>query len=485
MTDPEGIRCVAPSVVQTGEAFALKVKLTGPLRPVASSGQWNTPKPSLRTPFNLNVERGIQYHDNCLPEWTGKIAVEGGASLSGPARLAFDGVAQGSFQGDVRPILAMPGYKFASPGIHFVRLVDTKSGVEGWSNAIRVTEDRPSVRIYWGDPHWQTFFSDGIRCPEELYAFARDEGFLDFGAISDHIEALTDRQWEYFQAVTDDYNEPGRFATLIGQEWTNHAPGHRNVYFRAAGGPALRSTDPRYDSLPKLWKALDGLAELEPMAIPHHSANKVMGVDWSLGWNPKYERAVEIHSVWGNSERHADDGNPMAIQHLHGEARGHHVVDALNMGCRFGFVGGGDIHDGRPGDAFHNESYPPSPDRTWPTGYTAALAPRLDRDAIFDAIRDRRTYATTQSRIYLDVRRTEHPRGHVMSIEAASEEGVSEAAVVLNGVDVEKLYPGDDGRIVAEDSSPISIDPGSYCYVRITTGMGNMAWSSPCWVDES
>jgi hypothetical protein len=36
--------------------------------------------------------------------------------------------------------------------------------------------------------------------------------------------------------VTNDFNEPGRFATLIGQEWTHHnpargAPGHRNIYY--------------------------------------------------------------------------------------------------------------------------------------------------------------------------------------------------------------------------------------------------------------
>ena len=66
------------------------------------------------------------------------------------------------------------------------------------------------------------------------------EAFLDFGAISDHMEAITDRQWDYFQAVSNDYNEPERFATLIGQEWTNHNPGHRNIYYRGNRGPGER-----------------------------------------------------------------------------------------------------------------------------------------------------------------------------------------------------------------------------------------------------
>ena len=480
MNDPVGMRVVVPARLGVGERFAIKVKLTGELRPIPGSAQWNTPKPALRGPFNLNVERRIQYHDNCLPEWTGALRVicDG---LSGPESIDFDGTNQGAFEGDRRPIRAVDGFTFSEPGFHFIRLVDERSGLKGSSNPVFVSPAPPKERIYFGDPHWQTFFSDGIRCPEELYAFARDEGFLDFGAITDHMEALTDRQWEYFQAVTNDFNNPGRFVTLIGQEWTNHAPGHRNLYFRADHAPPIRCTDPRYDTLPKLWKALDELADLDPIAIPHHPANKVMGVDWSLGWNERYEKAVEIHSVWGNSERHKDDGNPMAIQHVEGEVRGAHVVDALRMGYRMGFVGGGDVHDGRPGDAFHNESYPPSPDRTWPTGFTAAMMPALTRDGLLDAIRDHRTYATTQARIYLDAR---VGVDGAVSVVAASEDGIAEVSVVCNGADRVSLQPDGDERIVDRSGVTSEAEPGDFVYTRVTTKAGNMAWSSPVWVDS-
>jgi hypothetical protein len=424
-----------------------------------------------------------------LPEWRGELAVDAGTALSGPKELAFDGTHQGVFPGDSRPIRVFRGFSLEEPGFHFIRLVDKESGVEGCSNPICSTEEIPTSRIFWGDPHWQTFFSDGIRCPEELYAFARDEGFLDFGAISDHMEGVTDRQWEYFQAVANDYNEPGRFVTLIGQEWTNHnpavgAPGHRNIYYRGDTGPVLRSNAPDCDTLQRLWRKLDSLSGIDAIAIPHHSANVVMGVDWEQGWNPKYEKAVEIHSVWGSSERHMSDGNIMAIQHLDGEMQGRHVVDALRRGYRFGFVGGGDIHDGRPGDALHNESYPPSPTRLWPAGYTAVRAPCLTRDAVFEAIRDRRTYATTQTRIYLDVGFGDAKEGHRINITAASEEGIREAAIVLNGDDVQTIYPDEDRRIVVSDHLPVPMGPGTFCYVRIITERGNMAWSTPYWARD-
>jgi len=486
--EPAAIRCVVPSRVAVGEPFAIKVKMLGPIREIESDcwWNWNYCKPVLRGPFNRNVKRQLQYHDNCLPEWCGKLAVHAGAAWSGPKELTFDGTRQGVFSGDTRPIRVFPGFRLKKPGFYFIRLVDKESGVEGSANPIYVTPEPPTKRIFWGDPHWQTFFSDGIRCPEELYAFARDEGFLDFGAISDHMEAVTERQWDYFQAVTNDYNAPDRFITLIGQEWTNHnpavgAPGHRNIYYRGNGGPALRSNDPDCDTLAKLWRKLDSLSSIEAIAIPHHSANVVMGVDWAQGWNPKYEKAVEIHSVWGSSERHREDGNIMPIQHLDGEMRGRHVVDALKRGYRFGFVGGGDIHDGRPGDQLHNESFPPRPYKLYPGGYTAAIVPALTRDAIFNAIKNRQTYATTQTRIYLDVTFRKAKEGCTLDINAASEEGIREAVIVLNGDDARKLQPDADRRIISGNKLPVPVEPDGFCYVRITTEKNNMAWSSPCW----
>ena len=483
---PTAIRCVAPSCLAVGERFALKVKVLGPVRKIECRGNFNDRKPALHGPFNLNVSRRIQYHDNCLPEWTGRLTVDGGPALFGPGAIVFDGVEQGVFPGDTRPIRVVPAGPFTAPGFHFVRLMDEESGVETVSNPVRVTEDAPELRIFWGDPHWQTFFSDGVRCPEELYAFARDEGFLDFGAISDHMEAITDRQWDYFQAVANDFDQPGRFVTLIGQEWTHHdpargAPGHRNVYYSSNRGPALRSNDPDCDTLAKLWRRLDAVTDQGVLAIPHHTANVIMGVDWEQGWNPEYENAVEICSVWGSSEKHRDDGNIMPIEHCNGEMRGRHVVDALNRGFKFGFVGGGDIHDGRPGDQLHGESYPPRPGRFWPEGFTAALAPSLSRANVFDAMANRRTYATTQSRIYLDV--TVHGDGDArrIAIEAASEEGIREAAIVLNGEDVELLRPDDDARVLIRDGAAVPLGTGDFGYVRVTTAAGNMAWFSPFW----
>jgi len=469
------MHAVIPSRVAVGEPFAVKARVLGEIRTLEPHNAWNTWKPRLHGPFNYSVQRDIPYLDNCLPEWQGTLQVDGGSALDGPETLVFDG-RQGAFPGDTRPIGVFAGFRWTQPGMHFLRLIDEASGVEAWANAVYVSEEKPVERLYWGDPHWQTYFSDGIRCPEELYAFARDEAFLDFGAITDHMEAVTDRQWDYFTAVTNDFNEAGHFATLVGQEWTNHQPGHRNVYVRGDACPVLRSTDPRCNTLEKLWAALEGL---DAIAIPHHTANAIMGADWSLGWNPKFEKAVEIYSVWGNSEQHGEDGNPRPIRHCNGEERGRHVLDALNAGFRLGFVGGGDIHDGRPGDAMEH-ILPQYAGETYPQGFTAALVPTLTRGQIYDAMRARRTYATTHRRIYLE---TSVTAGR-LAVRAASEDGIVEVAVIRNGAETATLQPETDSRIVEAVRPLDEMAPEEYCYLRVTTVTGDMAWSSPVWGDE-
>ncbi len=443
----------------------------------------------LESQFNLAPSRGIQYLDNALPEWAGTLEVQADG-LAGPRRLRFTGRNQGAYPGDLRPIKAFGGFRWRRPGPRWIRLTDPASGAAGVSNPVMVTARPPRRRIWWGDPHSQTFFSDGIRCPEELYAFARDEAFLDFFAVSDHAWPLTDRQWDYFVAVANDYDRRGSFATLVGFEWTHGSQGHRNVYYRGRGGPLLRSRDPRCNTVPKLWR---GLAGRRAIAVPHHSANTEMGVPWGMfPWNRRYERLVEVHSVWGNSERPAAAGNPMPIRNHGGEKTGQHVRDALALGFRMGFCGGGDIHDGRPGDELHTLQKTPGYSRLWPQGLTAVFAPSLSRASIWDAMYARRTYATTKRRTYLAfavngrAMGSEAPaprsRRAELRVEVAAAAPLKEVTIVKDGRNWRSLRPDADPRLVAAAVEDDDAAPGSYYYLRAVTDGLDMAWSSPVWL---
>ncbi|MHC4884104.1 MAG: DUF3604 domain-containing protein [Planctomycetota bacterium] len=478
MSQLQRIHITIPARLGVGESFPLKVKLLGETRIVPQAGSWCHRGPQYASQFNLLGSRMIRFLDDVLPAWSGALTVELDGGLNGAGECTFDGEDQGVYGGDTRPVKIFEGFTFTEPGFHFVTLTDPATGISGTSNPVYVSEEAPRSQIYFGDPHWQTYFSDGVRGPEELYTFARDEAFLDFGAISDHMEAITDRQWEYFQGVSNDFNEDGRFATLIGQEWTSMGAGHRNIYYRGDSGPVVRSTDPEQDDLPKLWKVLDHYTAQggEAVAIPHHSSNVMMGCDWDLGWNPTYEKSIEMASVWGSSECHADDGNIRPLRHCDGEMRGRHVRDALARGYRFAFVGGGDVHDGRPGEA----GCLLQPDlatahETWPQGLTAAILPELTREALFDAIRDGRTYATTCRRVYLDTAL----RDGKVTVAAASTDGIASAVLVHNGAEEELTTESEDPRIHTSTRPLPSLAGNDYAYIRITTESGDMAWSSP------
>lgn len=218
--------------------------------------------------------------DNVIKGWKGKISIEDEEGYIGPNEFSFADVS-GPYKNDDRAITRIKGIKFSTPGIKFIKVKEPVSGIESLSNPVLVAEEEKPLRLYWADPHSQTIFSDGLRCPEKLYSFAREESFLDIFAISDHSEAITDRQWEYFQNVANDFNKAGSFVTLIGQEWTNHKFGHRNIYYPGKKGPILRSFAP--DKLSEIYSIGRKYGAL---VIPHHSANVTMGVNWSKGHDP-------------------------------------------------------------------------------------------------------------------------------------------------------------------------------------------------------
>jgi hypothetical protein len=225
------------------------------------------------------------------------------------------------------------------------------------------------------------------------------------------------------------------------------------------------------------------------LVIPHHSANEIMGVNWQLGHDPEVERLVEIHSIWGNSARPGPAGNPFPIRFGDGEKAGQHVIDALTLGRRFGFIGGGDIHDGRPGDELHNLQSEPDDYRLLRRqGIMAVRAKELTREAIFDALWNRQVYATTNCRIDLEFDVCGAPMGSSVEeegrrpirVHAVSEVPISRIEIVRSGADWHAIT-SNQTEVVCEVEDTGAGGPAGY-YARVTRSDGQMAWSSPVWV---
>jgi hypothetical protein len=397
------------------------------------------------------------------------------------------------------------------------------------SNPSLCRDRPPAQRIFWGEIHGHTVYSDGgLRGPEEYYAFGRDSALLDFCAVSDHDFgiALHDpaARWGELVEAANHCNEDGRFVTFLGWEIshagkvTGRTFGHKNVYFRGDAAPFYNSSPYGaervrldYRDLEELWELLRGE---EVLAIAHHPLMAAtpggMGTNWN-NFHPPRERLVEVFSLWGCSEHL---GTPQSV----GTATaGNSVQAALARGYRLGFTAGSDGHDGRP--ASRREDYFP----VERSGLTAVYAPELTRAALWDALWARHTYATTGVRMILDFRlqtdslryggQTDSLRytlgdaqmGDVVPVppdsplqerrslwlRAIGTDDLDRVEIVRNNRVVETFRP--DGAELAgrwEDPTPlreITLDANGqrfvFYYLRVTQSDGHRGWTSPVWVE--
>jgi len=336
---------------------------------------------------------------------------------------------------DDDPVQTLDGIAFETPGVQYLTLTDG-SGRRFVSNPVRVTAAEPETRLYWGDIHLHSQFSDGAGTMTRGFEFGRDVMDLDVVAYTDHDTMgffipprLQQRRMHrtYFDRirdVTEAHNDPGEFVTLFGYEWTKqpNMGGHINVYFEDPDDAELfDSITPETNRYEKLWRRLREWQEShdsDVLTIPHHPAETMYPFDFSaVDYDDELAPLVEVYSQWGSSELPGSEGNPKPVTMGQGEMNqpGHYVQDAHELGYRVGVMGSSDFHAPRPGRShIHLRPHLPSLSDVWRDGigwghiwriwdegsYTGGLtgfyAPELSREAIFESLRSRRVYATSQ-----------------------------------------------------------------------------------------
>src|SRR5437660_11078289 len=253
------------------------------------------------------------------------------------------------------------------------------------SNPLRIVSTAP-LRRYWADLHGQSGETIGMGTAEEYFRYARDKAFVDMVGHQGNDFQITDAFWQKLNALTARFDLPGQFVCLPGYEWSGNTGmgGDRNVFFRREGRPIRRSshilvegqtsTDAIYTA-DELFRALDG----EDAVVIAHVGGRY--ADIKAAHDGRRERSVEVHSTWGTFE-----------WLLH---------DACERGYRVGVVCHSDDHKGRPGATRPGAS-------TFGAigGLSCYFMPELNRDALFTALRQRRHYGTTGTRLFLDLRAT-------------------------------------------------------------------------------
>ncbi len=268
--------------------------------------------------------------------------------------------------------LAEPGFTALEPAPTKAPLLDTKG------------LDESPRGLLWGDLHMHSALSDGTGTPDEIYARAWARG-LDFAALTDHDTIVGWRMLpsEHHELIdaTRLFDARDDFIALHAFEWTTpplpEGYGHRNVYFEGLPPTPVYGYRHGYDSTEKLQQALAGE---RAFSVPHHTT--WTGTDWDAA-DPTIQRAVEIVSVHGVAEA------PGGVLPSRGAVEDGWVVDGLARGEPLGLLGGTDSH----GLLWHHGlGLRRDP---WAHGLTCAFVQAPGQAGLFEALRQRRTCAST------------------------------------------------------------------------------------------
>ncbi len=338
-----------------------------------------------------------------------------------------------------------------------------------------------TFHLYYGELHEHSDISICNRCGDqsldENYQSRRDINRLDFVAMTDHGYNIVPYLWNYSAKMVRANYDAGRLVTFLGEEWTSSFEdyddkrpwgyyGHRNLVFADPYFPkwwtAYNGDSPR-----DLWKELRGM-NADFVQIPHQLADSGnVPVDWDYA-DEEAQPVAEIFQTRGSYEY---PGAPRHARTATG-APGNYIHDAWARGLKIGVIA--------------------SPDHGGGLGKAAVWAKAKTRAAILEGIRARRTFGTTAARIRIDFRVNGHLMGEVaqngdgpvtVTADVQSPQPISKVEICRNNEFIYSTSPGgSDASIEFEDRA--RPDGASYYYLRVIQDDGEIAWSSPVWLED-
>lgn len=259
--------------------------------------------------------------------------------------------------------------------------------------------------------------------------------------------------WPEVQALNEGCHRDGAFVVLHSWEWHSSEFGDYCIYF-----PDGRSELHRFDSPEDLQAYAAGRGAI---LIPHHPGYRQgrRGAN-PARWDPKVTPLMEIFSEHGNAEW--DEGPLDYIRHSMGGRWTPNTYRAvLESGLRVGAVASSDDHLGYPG--------------AYGEGLAAVLTSELTREAVFEALKNRRCYGVTGDRIRLRFRLNGRPMGEEL---AFADERRIEVEVEGRG-EVERVEVLKNNRVIHRDfpiDRPRGADPfAGPVLVRLEFGWGPWA----------
>ena len=260
-----------------------------------------------------------------------------------------------------------------------------------------------NLRVFYGDLHNHCDISYGHGSLEDALRNAKEQ--LDFCSVTGHalwpdmppaspdVQYIIDfhlegfskleRLWPNVQQTMSNFHKDGEFVTFLSFEMHSSEDGDRVVIFNDDKGELLKAS-----GLPELEQKIRQLKAngVGVIALPHHIAylKGQRGINWHT-YQADISPIVEIISMHGCSE---GSENTRPFLHVMGASDYNSTMSyGLSQKHLFGVVGSTDHHSGHPGSYGH--------------GRTAVWADRKTREAIWQALCQRQTYALTGDRISL------------------------------------------------------------------------------------
>lgn len=320
---------------------------------------------------------------------------------------------------------------------------------------------------YFGNLHSHTSYSDGVLTPTDAFMHARDGARLDFHAVTDHgyymQEATNLHLWYKALEEADAIYEPGRFVSLVGFEWT-FTDGHMNGF----DTPTAASRDTQRN----MQAYIDFLVHYGGIGVFNHPSYDIQPNWDDFLYRGDGDRQVALLEVGSGPYRH-NIRNERAYRR------------ALERGWHVGAVSSQDNHRADWGTA--------APTRT------GVAARELTREALVDAMRSMRTYATEDANVRVlfesgdmpmggSVKLIRNPEGSFQPVQFEiyiedpdRTDVVTKVEVIGNGRTVWEARPGTSGAY----REHISLTPTSsynWFYVRAVQADDDVIVTSPIWV---
>ncbi len=335
-----------------------------------------------------------------------------------------------------------------------------------------------TLRLFFGDLHEHTDVSPCGRIRDqtidESYQHMRDLAVHDFACVTDHGYGLNSHLWNTTAKLARVNEDPGRFLTFLGEEWTSTFEeysekhpygfyGHRNLVLADSYFPRWWNAKNRQTPA-QLWEDLRKL-NANFVNIPHQIADTG---NVPTDWDYVDEVAQPVAEIFQTRGSYEHKGTPREARNT--TPKGWFLQDAWARGIVIGVIA--------------------SPDHGGGYGKACVYAESLTREAILDALRARRCYGTTAARIALDVRVAGRlmgeksadpaPASVPVEVRVTAPNDLDRVEVCRNNVFVySKACEGRTCSFTFTDREPPK--DRAWYYVRVVQKDGELAWSSPVW----